>query len=221
MGIISLEKANHLFWLGRYVERVFYSIKLFNDYYDEMLDMDAEGYKKYCKALEIPDIYDSKTYFIRNYMRNIDNPDSLAANLQRAYDNAVVLRDEITSDTLAYIQMAVDSLQRGTNLKAPMVEMVAVIDNLLAFWGSVDENVSAEEVRNMMKCGKYIERLDLNIRLKAEDEIIERTYSKLMNRLKRVHISLAEDSVNALAISMAERNSYNGAVYSVNNIFKF
>ena len=32
MGIISVEKSDHLFWLGRYVERVFTTLNTFVTY---------------------------------------------------------------------------------------------------------------------------------------------------------------------------------------------
>ncbi len=221
MDLISLEKANHLFWLGRYIERVFSSVRNFIYYYDEMLDMDNDVYKTYCRLLDIPDIYESKDDFICRYMNDLKNPDSIAANLQRAYDNAVVLRDEISSESLSYIQMAVDTLQRANGPRAPLVEMTVVVDDIFAFWGSVDDNVLSEECRNLMKCGKYIERLDLNIRLSAEDDLVEKTYSKLMNRIKRVHIALNEDSLNDLGVSMVGDNGYFGALEHVNRIFNF
>ena len=53
MGIVSVEKANHLYWLGRYTERVFTTLKGFISVYDNMLDSDPTAYKKYCKALEL------------------------------------------------------------------------------------------------------------------------------------------------------------------------
>lgn len=33
MGIVSVEKANHLYWLGRYTERVFTTLKGFISVY--------------------------------------------------------------------------------------------------------------------------------------------------------------------------------------------
>ena len=38
MGIISLEKQDHLYWLGRYSERVYTTLKTFLLGYDQMLD---------------------------------------------------------------------------------------------------------------------------------------------------------------------------------------
>ena len=46
MGIVSVEKANHLYWLGRYTERVFTTLKGFISVYDNMLDSDPTAYKK-------------------------------------------------------------------------------------------------------------------------------------------------------------------------------
>ena len=34
------------------------------------------------------------------------NPDSIISNLNRAYDNAIVLRESIGSETLSYIQLS-------------------------------------------------------------------------------------------------------------------
>ena len=51
MGIISIEKADHLFWLGRYAERVFTTLDTFMKYFDQMLDMDDEAYRNFCERL--------------------------------------------------------------------------------------------------------------------------------------------------------------------------
>ena len=57
MGIVSVEKVNHLFWLGRYTERVFTTLKTFDRYFDVMLDQEPDIYQKFCRRLAIPDIY--------------------------------------------------------------------------------------------------------------------------------------------------------------------
>ena len=41
MGIMSVEKFQHLFWLGRYTERVFSTLRIFCKYYDKMIDNDT------------------------------------------------------------------------------------------------------------------------------------------------------------------------------------
>ena len=38
MGIISIEKADHLYWLGRYTERVYTTLRVFFHIYDNMIE---------------------------------------------------------------------------------------------------------------------------------------------------------------------------------------
>lgn len=185
MGIITIEKANHLFWLGRYVERVFSTVIVFQDYYDLMIDQDSKAYHSFCRRLEIPDIYQDSEDFCYRYVYDKTNFDSIIMNLVRAYDNAIVLRDEITSETLAYIELALQVLE-NTESDAPILELQKVIDYLYAFWGSVDDKVETEACRNIMKCGKYAERLDLCYRFENNPIDIQKQIAKLKNRILKL-----------------------------------
>ena len=65
MGVISLERADSLFWLGRYVERVFTTVKVFFDYYDCMIDRNEREYIHFCEALSIPNVYQDREDFVK------------------------------------------------------------------------------------------------------------------------------------------------------------
>ena len=186
MGIISVEKADRLFWIGRYTERAFTTLVTFFECFDQMIDVDQEAYKDFCRKMGIPDIYGDKETFISRYLLDETDPNSVYSNLDRAYGNAMMMRDEISSHTLAYIQMALDCL-KNANVYAPHYEQ-QVIDYLHAFWGCVDDRVDDEESRNIMKCGKYLERLDLYMRMGAPARYIEKEYNKFLNRLHRIHL---------------------------------
>ena len=56
MGIISVEQTDRLYWLGRYSERVYTTLKLFADSFDQMIDAQEGAYDGFCKKLEIPNI---------------------------------------------------------------------------------------------------------------------------------------------------------------------
>ena len=105
MSHITTEKANQLFWLGRYVERVYTTVIEYFKGYDRMIDEAADSYPEFCRRMSIPNVYADKEDFLRNYPFDDSNPDSIISNLIRAYDNAVVLRDDIGSDTLSYIRL--------------------------------------------------------------------------------------------------------------------
>ena len=106
---ISAEQADRLYWLGRYVERVFSTVRIFNQSLDRMIDQDGEDYVAFCKRLSIPsDIYRDAADFEVKYLFDATNPDSIYSNLSRAYDNAIVLRNFITTETMAFIKLALD-----------------------------------------------------------------------------------------------------------------
>lgn len=194
MGIIGVDKANHLYWLGRYTERVFTTLGAFFKYYDGMIEKNEESYREFCSRLSIPDIYGSKEDFVQAYLFDKNNPDSIYSNLMRAYDNAVVMRNDISTESLAYIQMALDLFEKSRGSVAPLVVLQPVIDTLFAFWGSIDDFVDNEESRNIMKCGKYIERIDLYIRLSIGEKDLKKEFHKLKNRLEKVKLSYSKSS---------------------------
>ena len=198
MGIISIEKADHLYWLGRYTERVYTTLRVFFHIYDHMIEQPEGIYVRYCKRLNIPDVYTSNKQFAQAYLFDEDNPDSVVSNMKRAYDNAVVLREELSSNVLSYVQLALDTFQACKKTTAPLLELQQAIDYLLAFWGCADDYVDQEDCRNILKCGKYVERLDLFIRLDYHREDLEKEFRKLTNRLFRTNLNYNEENLKRL-----------------------
>ena len=189
MGIISIEHTDRLFWLGRYSERVYTTLKIFADQYDSMLDLKEEEYKEFCIRQDIPDIYRSAEDFAERYCFDEDDPNSIISNLSRAYDNAVVMREEIGSMTLSYIQMAVYAMNKAKQSDAPIFELQHVRDNIVAFWGIVDDSIDDEHVRSMIKLGKRVERLDLYARMHMDREELLREAGKLNRRIDRTGLT--------------------------------
>ena len=113
MGIISIKSTDNLFWLGRYVERVFTTLKMFTKCYDVLIDVDENAYVDFLQKLGIPNTYSYKQEFIADFLFNESNPNSVMSTVLAAYDNAVMMRNELSSETMSYIQLAVDAMQRG------------------------------------------------------------------------------------------------------------
>ena len=117
----------------------------------------------------------------------------------RAFDNAVVIRGELGTYTLSYIQMALDVLKgEGGKADAPAYDLQQVIDYLNAFWGCMDDQTEDEECRNIIKCGKYLERLDLYMRLGYSAKAIDKEFSKFENRLHRVRLPYRRENEDRL-----------------------
>lgn len=163
-----------------------------------MIEQPEGIYAKYCERLNIPNIYTSNRQFVRSYLFGEDNPDPVLSNMKRAYDNAVVLRDELSSTVLSYVQLALDTFESCRKTTAPLLELQQVIDYLLAFWGGADDYVEQEDCRNILKCGKYVERLDLCIRLDYHTKDLEKEYRKLCNRLEKTNLIYHQASLDRL-----------------------
>jgi uncharacterized alpha-E superfamily protein len=185
MGIISLEQTNRLYWLGRYTERVYTTIRLYSKCYDNMIDDIGENYEDFCKMLEIPNIYKDREDFNKRYPFDDSDINSIHSNLIRAYDNAIVLREEIGSETLSYIQLAIYAMNKAKISGAPLLELQNVEDNILAFWGISDDYISNDITRNIIKSGRRIERIDLYARLKVDVDSLKRELEKLTPRLEK------------------------------------
>lgn len=196
MGVKSIENIDRLYWLGRYSERVYTTIKLYGERFDSMIEEGTEGYDEFCQSLEIPNVYESAEDFRTKYPFGQEDPNSIYNNLKRAYDNAIELREEIGSETLAYIQLAVYELNKAALSDAPMIEFQNILDDILAFWGIVDDQIEDEEVRNIIKVGKRVERIDLYGRLKADRKDMRREVHRINGRINRTGLRY-----NKLALS--------------------
>lgn len=221
MGVKSVENMDRLFWLGRYSERVYTTIKLYGQKFDSMIEEGVEGYDEFCRSLEIPNIYSSAEDFRRRYPFGKDDPNSIYSNLIRAYDNAIELREEIGSETLAYIQLAVYELNKASLSESPMIEFQTVCDEILAFWGIVDDIIEDEATRNIIKVGKRVERIDLYGRLHADRTAMLREVHRLTGRINRTGLRYRQETVERLNELAAEGEpDYPAIVWEVERILE-
>ena len=208
MGIISIKSTDNLFWLGRYIERVNTTLKIFTEYYDRMIDKDEKYYEDFCSKLGIANKYSYKQEFIRNFLFDENDPNSVMHNLLAAYDNAVIMRNELSSETMSYVQMAVDALEKDKYSNAPILKLQQVFDYIFAFWGSADDYVESETSRNILKFGRSVERLDLYTRFSYPPELVKKEFSILLNRLYKVGIECNVDATDRLISIILEKDSF-------------
>lgn len=188
MGTLSLGQINHLFWLGRYMERVKTTLRVSGTVYDTLLDGTADVHRL-CALLSIPDIYDGADDFIGRYMFDADDPNSVISNLNRAFDNAIVMRDLLQSGLLAYVQLAVDAMLAASRSQSPMLEEQEAIDYLYAFWGALDDYMPDVHARYTVRLGASVEQLDLALRLREPNEVAMAELERLRHRLSRSGVS--------------------------------
>lgn len=172
---ITATKANSLYWVGRYAERVYISLHLLRRYYDHMIDGDLVDYTEYYKKLDVTSEYTSNESFRVGHIYDENNPSSLMTSLELANDNAIVLREEIKSESLSYIQMSLSLLKScAERHESNITELQPVTDYMLSFFGSIYERVFDKRIRSIIKIGKLVENIDMHVRFNYPcDRILE------------------------------------------------
>ena len=221
MDIISMINTDRLYWLGRYSERVYTTIRLFGQSFDTLIDRDQSAVEDFCRKLEIPCIYQSGEDFVERYCFDPTDVNSIYANLTRAYDNAVELREEIGSEAVSYIQLALYVMNNARGNQSPMILFQKVIDDILAFWGICDDGIDSENVRNIIKTGKRIERLDLYARLHRSQKDMLREVHRLTVRIDRTHLKYKKNHMDELkTLVESPVIDYDRVVYLVENLLE-
>jgi uncharacterized alpha-E superfamily protein len=224
MGTISVEYSSNLYWLGRYTERAYTTLNTFFNYHDKSLDKDKNAYKEFLENLDIKDKFGDHRRFIQGYLYDDTESFTISSTLRFAHDNALVCRNVIGSEALAYIQLSIDAFNasRDKNLR---LSLMPVIDYLLAFWGSIDDKLADGEARTIVKCGKLVERLDLYFRVWYDYKLINSEYEKLCNVLARVRKGFCNaEHLAVLVEALATEESYKArleeVLESLNRLFE-
>src|SRR5574344_1153065 len=155
---ISATKANRLYWLGRYTERVYTSLHLLRRCYDKMIDGSTDEYEMYYHTMDVADTYPDIEAFKLGLMYDSHNPASLISGLE-----------------MAMSKMKAEAEKGDTNI----TNLQTVTDCLLSFWGSLDERIYDGRVRNFLIAGRLTEYLDMRIRFRYSWKRVGEFYRRL------------------------------------------
>jgi hypothetical protein len=182
---ISVAKANRLFWMGRYAQRVYITLHLLRKHFDLTIDEDENAYKSFCIKMGIENKYSSSEDFFQKYLYDETNPDSVINMLDRTKSNAMVLREEIMSETLSYIEMSISHINYCKTNSHSLNDLQPITDFILAFWGSLDERILNKQTRHIIKFGKYLESTDLHIRFDYPYSRVEGVFKLMLETIEK------------------------------------
>lgn len=195
MGTITRININNLFWLGRYTERVFITLNSFFKYADKIIEKGDDFYKKYLADISVPNIYRDSADFFDRYVFDENDPNSIYSNLERALGNGIVLREEIKTPSLSYLQMAADKFRECRGTDKIRYDMLPVRDAIYAFWGSVDNNMTDNDALRIIHLGKSLEQVDMMLRLSLPSEETLTALNNLMKHVTR-YIGRCKEIIN-------------------------
>lgn len=163
--VLSAAKANRLYWLGRYEERVYMTLHLMNKCYDKMIDGSPEEYADLWRKLDMSGMYSKQEDFEFGMLYDESNPCSLISAQKSAMDNAILLREDILSETLSYLEMSMALMHQCKERNEEKISALQpVIDWSLAFWGSAEQRVQNHTALDLMMIGRNVENMDMKLR---------------------------------------------------------
>ncbi|MCQ2194053.1 MAG: alpha-E domain-containing protein [Paludibacteraceae bacterium] len=206
--VISANKANRLFWLGRYVERVYMTLHLLRRVSDKMIDGQPADYEGFWKKLDVTDSYSSTGEFTLGMMYDDQNPGSILSSLNRAMDNAIMLREDIKSETMSYIEMSISLMKSyRAEAMANITNLQPVTDWMLAFRGSAAQRIDSSKILSTIAIGQIVEKIDIMLRFCYCYERIATQYNMLKNWAKEWP-ELIDENVDKQIEAMLTPESY-------------
>lgn len=203
--VISATKANRLYWLGRYECRVYLTLHQLNKCFDEMIDGEPDDYTEFWSKLDATGIYKTNEEFTFGMLYDETNPCSVLSAQKFAMDNAIMLREDIMSETLSYLEMSVALLKKcKQEATVNISHLQPVIDWGLAFWGSAEQRLQNHKALDIMMIGRNIENIDMQIRFNYPFRRVALAYDSLKRYCKSMsgaldeHISAQLDSLITL-----------------------
>lgn len=183
--VMTANKANRLLWLGRYVERVYMTLHLLRRVYDKMIDGEPAEYESFWQKLDMTDSYASTGEFTLGMMYDEHNPGSVLSSLERAMDNAIMLREDIKSETMSYIEMSIALMKRfRSEAMSNVTNLQPVTDWMLAFRGSAAQRIEAPRVLSIIAIGQIVEKIDIMLRFSYDYGRVATQYYMLRNWAK-------------------------------------
>ncbi len=213
--IISAVKANSLFWLGRYEERVYITLHLLRKCHDKMIDGELEDYWPIWQKLDTTGAYQTIEEFTFGIMYDDTNPSTVMAAQTKAMDNAILLREDILSETLSYLEMSLALLKECRKKQEKnVICLQPVIDWSLAFWGSAQQRLQNHKALYIMSIGRNVENMDILLRFDYSYERVALAYDSLKRYCRQMPNIIDEDiegELNSLIIE--ERFNLNDVEY--------
>ena len=192
--IISASKANSLYWLGRYEERVYITLHLLRKCHDKMIDGELEDYLPIWRNLDTTGAYQTIEEFTLGIMYDDSNSSTVMTAQTKAMDNDILLREDILSDTLSYLEMSLALLKECKKKQEKnVICLQPVIDWSLAFWGSAQQRLQNHKALYIMSIGRNVENLDMQLRFDYSYERVALAYDSLKRYCKQMPNIVDED----------------------------
>lgn len=156
------------------------TLHLLRRVYDKMIDGQPADYVSFWKKLDMTDSYASTGEFTLGMMYDEQNPGSVLSALNRAMDNAIMLREDIKSETMSYIEMSISLMKKmRSEAESNITNLQPLTDWMLAFRGSAAQRIESPKVLSIIAIGQIVEKIDMMLRFCYGYERVALQYAML------------------------------------------
>ncbi|AFL68153.1 alpha-E domain-containing protein [Sulfurospirillum barnesii] len=165
MILISPQRAEYLYWMGRYIQRAESMTRLVISLFDKILDEDFDDAKKVYSNLGITLTYDSSQAFLRQSVFDVEYA-SLLSVISAARENAILTRPNLSHRMFSRINALYLAYQKAKEERTvSLYWLESTLQELDAIWGNLELSLVESKEVPLIQLGKVIERMDLNIRI--------------------------------------------------------
>ncbi|WP_455137956.1 circularly permuted type 2 ATP-grasp protein [Thermophilibacter sp.] len=212
LSLVTPSKADNLYWLGRYTERVYTTLVFSTPYYDRMMDAGADAFRPLARALDLPEDFDDLDGFVYRLLYDENEPNSVRSSVTAAFNNATVLRPELGTRLLQYLELAaanIDDAAARASSAADLFDRRDITDDLLAFWGGIENSPADPAFKALLLLSKYVERIDLYTRFSLPADLLDAPLRKLASYSTSLAAAPLPDCIAAglrqLSVDLAAR----------------
>lgn len=208
--LLTANIANHLYWLGRYLERVEVTLMEIVDTFDEIIDVDKSAGKRLYKRLDVDIKYKNANEFLYEAVLG-EHEANIHTMLGYVRENAIVSRAYIDLNAFGSIVELHDVLKQASN--DHLAIDCAFLENLSSWVSEIWGELSRKQERNIsdyfIRLGKLVEKVDVHLRLKRD-----KNFSLvIMDEIDSIVLRLNPD---AEFVPHGQRESYETIINSIN-----
>lgn len=178
MEVISGSASTSLYWTGRYLLRSEIIGRKTLWQMDSIIDDTMKKKEDFFNKLDIILDYENAEEFLDEAVFG-EHSSSIYHSLRTAKENAMMVRDLIHDDLFLYVNRAYLSLEKRKNGGITPFELEEILEHLLAFWGLLELPLVPSKSTHFISFGRYVERVDLMVRLFEDRGLIEYDLARL------------------------------------------
>lgn len=178
MEVISGSASTALYWTGRYLLRAEVIGRKTLWQMDSIIDATLDKKEDFFCNLEIELDYENANEFLDDAVYG-EHPSSIYHSLRTAKENIMMVRDLIHDDLFLYVNRAYISSEKRKNGGITPFELEEILEHLLAFWGLLELPLVPSKSTHFISFGRYVERVDLMIRLYEDRSLVEYDLGRL------------------------------------------